>query len=173
MYQQFLDLALHEPERVTMGYSRDPSSMFDVGPITDPRQLKVIETHLADALERGARILTGGEINGNFVSPTVLVDVTHEMRLMREETFGPLMPIVKVSSEAEAIALANDNAFGLGASVWSRDLSCVASNSRCWTSVPPRTCSGSPSGRSGSCWSGGACPSFSCPTGDAGSSAPI
>jgi len=122
VYDQFLELVLHETERVTMGYSRDPFSMFDIGPITDPRQLKVIETHLTDALERGARALTGGETNGNFVSPTVLVDVTQDMRLMQEETFGPLMPILKVSSDAEAIALANDNEFGLGASIWSRDL---------------------------------------------------
>lgn len=122
VYDQFLELVLHETERVTMGYSRDTASMFDIGPITDPRQLKVITAHLADAHARGARVLVGGEMNGNFVSPTVLVDVTHDMKLMNEETFGPLMPIVKVASEAEAIALANDSKLGLGASVWSRNL---------------------------------------------------
>ncbi|HRI55515.1 MAG: aldehyde dehydrogenase family protein [Anaerolinea sp.] len=122
VYDQFLELVLHETERFTMGYSRDTASMFDLGPITDPRQLKVIAAHLADAQERGARVLAGGEMVGNFVSPTVLVDVTHDMKLMNEETFGPFMPIVKVASDAEAIELANDSQLGLGASVWSRDL---------------------------------------------------
>ncbi|MER2598064.1 MAG: aldehyde dehydrogenase family protein [Caldilineales bacterium] len=122
VYEQFLDLAIDEAQRISMGYSREPGSKFYMGPITDPRQLKVIQRHLEDALARGARILTGGQIEGNFVSPTVLVDVTHDMLLMQEETFGPLMPIMKVSNEAEAIELANANEFGLGASVWSRDM---------------------------------------------------
>lgn len=122
VYEQFVKLAVEETQRVTMGYSRDPQSKLYMGPITDPRQLKVITRHLDDALARGARVLIGGQIEGNFVSPTVLVDVTQDMLLMQEETFGPLMPIMKVANEAEAVALANDNEFGLGASVWSRDV---------------------------------------------------
>jgi len=90
--------------------------------VTDPRQLKIIRRHLEDALEKGARVLTGGEVQGAYVTPTVLVDVDHSMLLMQEETFGPLMPIMKVKDEEEAIRLANDCALGLGASVWSRDL---------------------------------------------------
>jgi acyl-CoA reductase-like NAD-dependent aldehyde dehydrogenase len=121
VYDQFLSLVLEEAQRITMGYSRDPLSEHHMGPITDPRQLRVIKQHLEEALEQGARILLGGQIEGNFVSPTVLVDVTQEMRLMREETFGPLIPIVKVSSDAEAIRMANDCDFGLGASIWSRN----------------------------------------------------
>jgi acyl-CoA reductase-like NAD-dependent aldehyde dehydrogenase len=121
VYDQFLSLVLEEAQRITVGYSRDPQSTHHMGPITDPRQLQVIKRHLEDALEQGARILLGGQIEGNFVYPTVLVDVTHDMKLMREETFGPLIPIIKVSSAAEAISLANDNDFGLGASIWSRN----------------------------------------------------
>jgi acyl-CoA reductase-like NAD-dependent aldehyde dehydrogenase len=90
--------------------------------VTDPRQVKIIEKHLDDALAKGAHLLTGGKAQGMFFAPMVVVDVDHSMLLMREETFGPLMPIMKVKDEAEAVRLANDNTFGLGASVWSRDL---------------------------------------------------
>jgi hypothetical protein len=67
-------------------------------------------------------VLAGGQRHGAFYEPTVLVDVTHDMLVMREETFGPLMPIMRAADEAEAIRLANDSPFGLSASVWTRDL---------------------------------------------------
>jgi acyl-CoA reductase-like NAD-dependent aldehyde dehydrogenase len=122
VYAEFLRLALEETERIRMGYSTDPVNSLYIGPITDPRQLKIIQRHLEDARQQGARVLAGGEVQGNFISPTVLVDVNHNMLLMCEETFGPLLPIMKVESDEQAIALANDNAMGLGASIWSRDL---------------------------------------------------
>lgn len=67
VYDQFLSLVLEEAQRITVGYSRDPQSTHHMGPITDPRQLQVIKRHLEDALEQGARILLGGQIDGNFV----------------------------------------------------------------------------------------------------------
>src|ERR1019366_187659 len=98
---------------------------FDIGPIIWPKQLETIERHVADALGKGARLLSGGrratEVGNLFYEPTVLVDVTHDMAIMREETFGPILPIVRVKDEAEALRLANDTAYGLAANVWTKD----------------------------------------------------
>lgn len=122
VYDEFVRQAVDHTHRLRVGYTKDINSPFYLGPITDPRQLKIIERHLEDALARGARMLTGGRRDGQFFDPIVLVDVDHSMLVMREETFGPIMPIMKVKSEYDAICLANDNSFGLGASIWSRDL---------------------------------------------------
>jgi acyl-CoA reductase-like NAD-dependent aldehyde dehydrogenase len=119
-YEEFVRRSVNYAKEFKMGYNTEPDSPYSMGPVTDPRQIKVIERHLEDALSKGARILTGGKEQGMFYNPMVMVDVNHSMLLMREETFGPVMPIMKVKDEIEAIHLANDSTLGLGASVWSR-----------------------------------------------------
>jgi acyl-CoA reductase-like NAD-dependent aldehyde dehydrogenase len=96
----------------------------EVGAITFPPQMETIKDHVADAVQKGARVLTGGEQApgpGRFYEPTVLVDVDHSMKCMTEETFGPTLPIMKVRDAEEAVRLANDSPYGLGASVFSKD----------------------------------------------------
>ena len=102
---------------------RDASGVGDLGPLTLERQRRVVEEHVADAVTKGARVLTGGTAPkgpGFFYPPTLLVGVDHTMAIMREETFGPVLPIVTVASLEEAIRLANDSPYGLTASGWTR-----------------------------------------------------
>lgn len=121
-YDEFVRLAVKYSEELKSGYSPEADSPFFMGPVTDPHQIDIIDDHLKDALEKGARLLTGGKEQGAFYNPMVVVDVNHSMRLMQEETFGPIMPIMKVRGEEEAIRLANDSEFGLAASVWSNNI---------------------------------------------------
>ncbi len=121
VYDEFVRWSVAEINKIKIGYSLETDSPYYMGPITDPRQLKVIKQQLEEAIAKGARVLAGGQTNGMFVEPTILVNVDHSMQVMREETFGPLMPIMRVRDEEEAIQLANDCAFGLGASIWSCD----------------------------------------------------
>ncbi len=103
-----------------------PDADIDFGPFTSPRQVETVERHVADAIAKGARLLTGGKRIGSgpgvFYEPTVLVNVDHSMAIMREETFGPVIPIMAVQSAKEAVDLANQSEYGLNASVWTRDL---------------------------------------------------
>ncbi len=97
----------------------------DQGPLIDAKALQKVERHIADATQKGARIATGGKrhaLGGTFFEPTVLTNVTPQMALAREETFGPVAPLFKFTTEAEAIQLANDTEFGLAAYLYTRDL---------------------------------------------------
>jgi acyl-CoA reductase-like NAD-dependent aldehyde dehydrogenase len=99
-----------------------------VGPVVSKRSKEAIEAHVKDALEKGAKDATPENSSfespppdGNFVKPTLLVNVDHSMTVMTEETFGPVIPVMKVKSDAEAIKLMNDSEFGLTASIWTKD----------------------------------------------------
>ncbi len=95
------------------------------GPLIDPAAVAKVEEHIADALGKGARIVTGGKrhaLGGTFFQPTILADVTRDMAVAREETFGPLAPLFRFSTEVEAIGMANDTEFGLAAYFYTRDL---------------------------------------------------
>src|SRR5437016_3738500 len=98
----------------------------DLGAMTTQMQVEIVRRHLEDARQRGAKILTGGEIQvtpdgARFVQPTVLTDATPEMAIVREETFGPMLPIMTYRTEEEAVRLANDSTYGLSAYVFARD----------------------------------------------------
>jgi len=122
VYDAFVRAAVEETRRLRQGYSPEKENPNDIGSLTFERQARIIESHIQDALAKGARVLVGGQREGLFMEPTVMVDVDHSMLLMQDETFGPIMPIMKVRDEEEAIRLANDSYYGLSASVWSEDL---------------------------------------------------
>jgi succinate-semialdehyde dehydrogenase/glutarate-semialdehyde dehydrogenase len=97
----------------------------DQGPLIDQNALEKVEEHIGDAISKGAKIAVGGQrhaLGGTFFQPTVLTDVTTEMAVAREETFGPVAPLFRFGSEADAIRMANDTEFGLAAYVYTRDL---------------------------------------------------
>ena len=124
VYDQFVAKVTDRIKALRQGRSTGPGSV-DVGAVTFPPQLDIIDAHVRDAVGKGARVLTGGRAAagpGMFYEPTVLVDVDHTMSCMTEETFGPTLPIMKVGDAEEALKLANDSPYGLQASVWTKDL---------------------------------------------------
>lgn len=121
VYKAFVERVVAETEKLRLGYSESRVTPYHLGPITMPRQMTIVEAHLQDALMHGAEVRLGGRRHGMFFEPTVLLNVNHDMQVMREETFGPLLPIMRVANEEEAIRQANDSKFALGGSVWSED----------------------------------------------------
>ncbi|MBV8432430.1 MAG: aldehyde dehydrogenase family protein [Solirubrobacterales bacterium] len=123
VYEEFVQKVTDNVSKLRQGPPGEMASV-DVGAMTFPPQLDIVEDHVQDAVTKGARVLVGGQGRrdpGRFFEPTVLVDVDHSMKIMREETFGPTLPIMKVSDTEEAVRLANDSPYGLQASVWTRD----------------------------------------------------
>jgi acyl-CoA reductase-like NAD-dependent aldehyde dehydrogenase len=120
VYDRFLAMLTDRVARLRQGPDR-PAYTHEIGAMTSPAQVEIVEEHVRDAVERGARVVTGGKRRdgpGDYFEPTVLVDVDHSMKVMREETFGPVIPVMKVSDADEAVRLANDSCYGLSASVF-------------------------------------------------------
>jgi acyl-CoA reductase-like NAD-dependent aldehyde dehydrogenase len=123
IYDAFVEKVADNVRRLRQGVPGEIGTI-DVGAVTFPPQLDLIEDHVQDAVSKGAKVLVGGQGRreaGRFFEPTVIVDVDHSMKIMREETFGPTLPIMKVPDAEEALRLANDSPYGLQASVWTRD----------------------------------------------------
>jgi len=121
VFDRLLRRIIELTNEITVGDPSLPDT--DMGPLTTKGQLDIVARQVEGALAAGARALTGGELPdgpGFFYPPTVLVDVTDDMEMMREETFGPVMPVIPVDSLEEGIRLANDSSFGLTASGWTR-----------------------------------------------------
>lgn len=93
----------------------------DIGPMISEAQLSIVERHVQEAVAAGATLRCGGAVEGACFQPTLLTDVTHEMAVMSEETFGPVLPVMIVDDADHAVAMANDSKFGLGATVWTGD----------------------------------------------------
>lgn len=129
VHDEFVSLVAERARKLRQGAPGGFGSV-DVGSFINPPQAEIVQAHVEDAVARGASVLAGGHggpgagrgSGGSYFEPTVLAGVDHTMQCMREETFGPTLPIMKVADAEEAIALANDSPYGLAASVYTRDL---------------------------------------------------
>jgi acyl-CoA reductase-like NAD-dependent aldehyde dehydrogenase len=120
IYPQFLDACVAKTGKLRVGAGKDAN--VDTGPMIHERQLRIVQSHVDDAVVRGARLLAGGKalshLGPNFFAPTILADVDHSMTIMREETFGPVLPVCSFKTDDEAVGLANDSDYGLAASIF-------------------------------------------------------
>ncbi len=124
IFEPFIVLLKEAAEKVVIAY--DDPRKGHLGPIISERQVQIINAHLADAIAKGARLITGDRecirVNGGYYCrPTVLTDVNHDMLIMTEETFGPVIPVMSFRTEQEAIELANATQYGLSAAVFAAD----------------------------------------------------
>ena len=131
----YVDEKIHDDfvaavQEVLKGYKLgDPmDKSTNLGPVISKKSASTIQQHINDALDKGAKDVTPENENftspppdGNYIKPTLLTGVTHDMDVMNEETFGPIIPVMKVGSDDEAIRLMNDSEFGLTASIWTKD----------------------------------------------------
>ena len=123
IYDEFVDKLAARVRELRQG-TDDRSFKQDLGAMTFPPQVEIVSDHVEDARAKGARILTGGrrkEGPGNWYEPTVIADADHSMKVMVDETFGPVLGVMKVKDADEAVRMANDTRYGLSASVMSRD----------------------------------------------------
>ena len=122
--EKFTDLVIHKTR--SLKQEKASTDAIDIGAMTNKQQLEIVEDHVSDAIAHGAQVRTGGRRLDNgggwFHQPTVMTGVDHSMRLMREETFGPVLPIMTFKTDEEAVRLANDSIYGLTASVFTRDI---------------------------------------------------
>lgn len=125
------DEFVSEVQKVLSNYKLgDPfDKSTHVGPVVSKRSAETIRSHIKDAISKGAKDMTpknstfeNPPANGNYVAPTLLTNVTHEMTVMKDETFGPVIPVMKVKSDEEAVRFMNDSEFGLTASIWTKDV---------------------------------------------------
>ncbi|WGI17182.1 aldehyde dehydrogenase family protein [Methanonatronarchaeum sp. AMET-Sl] len=114
---QFIDKIIEKTKKLRLGIDSDS----DIGPMTKPEQADIVMEHIKDAKEKGAEIKVGGERKNQFITPTILTNTNHKMKIMQEETFGPTMPIMTYNTINEAIELANDTKYGLNASIWTEN----------------------------------------------------
>src|SRR5579862_2088601 len=123
VYEEFTRKLVHAVGQLRVGDGlKGPT---DQGPLIDTRALAKVEEHIADAVSKGARVAAGGKrhaLGGTFFQPTILTDVTAQMQVAREETFGPVAPLFRFATEADAVRMANDTEFGLAAYFYTRDL---------------------------------------------------
>jgi succinate-semialdehyde dehydrogenase/glutarate-semialdehyde dehydrogenase len=121
---KFIERVVAETQTLKQGPGTEAA--VDIGSMTNERQLQIVENHVKDAEQHGAKILTGGQRGENregfFYQPTVLTNVDHDMTIMRDETFGPVLPVMTFKTDDEAVKLANDSVYGLTASVWTRNI---------------------------------------------------
>ncbi len=123
VYDEFARIFADKVKRLRVGAAS--SGDTDQGPLINARALQKVEQHIQDAVQQGARVITGGRrhaLGGTFFEPTVVTGATTAMKLATEETFGPLAPLFRFETEAQAVALANDTNFGLAAYFYSRDI---------------------------------------------------
>ncbi|MGH2681926.1 MAG: aldehyde dehydrogenase family protein [Actinomycetota bacterium] len=124
IYEEYVARVVEAAEALRPGDPKDPNTQ--IGPLLNEDQYGKALAHVDDAVSRGAVVECGGPVDvpgltGRFLAPTVLTGVDHSMQIMREETFGPVLPVMRFENEEQAVALANDTRYGLGASVWTHD----------------------------------------------------